>query len=101
MDGAAPLGRSVRVRFVLTLPAASAFACDLDDFVTGICDGLQRADPASSSVLGTRWHDPRLRDIHPTRFGAISDDREIVFIQAEKRFTDDDDPSYVVEISGE
>ena len=57
-------------------------AGDLDNFVTGVCDGLMAA--SSQSKLPERWNDPALTDIHPERVVAIVDDSAVVSIMATK-----------------
>jgi hypothetical protein len=96
-----PLRRAIRLLVSMRLPGGSVSPGDLDDFVSGICDGLQRANDAAGVDLAPRWRDLRLRDIHPGRFAAILDDRDVVFIQAERRVGGGDPVGYTVEISGE
>lgn len=54
---------------------------DLDNFVTGICDGLQKADRRATLHQKFQDVDPK---IHPSSDLLISDDANIVSITAKK-----------------
>lgn len=72
---------------------------DLDNFITGICDGLQAA--RGSAKPHPRWNLPRLRDVHPSKAVAIEDDSAVVAIHATKRRSVTGTPSYRVKLAGE
>ena len=55
---------------------------DLDNYVTGICDGLMAA--AGGARLCDEWNAPDLRDVHPDKTIAIEDDNQVVSITAKK-----------------
>ena len=69
---------------------------DLDNFITGICDGLMAADPLAS--LSPHWNS--VPHVHPSRTIAILDDSQIVSINAEK-IVGDDAPWYSLELRGD
>ncbi|WP_029421773.1 hypothetical protein [Alicyclobacillus macrosporangiidus] len=55
---------------------------DLDNFLTGICDGLQAADPKAF------WHPqfdrPELQDVHPRHAILLKNDSLVIAINAKK-----------------
>jgi hypothetical protein len=57
---------------------------DLDNFVTGICDGLMAADPRVRR--DPRWEAQELMAIHPSKIVGIEDDDAVVTIHAKKVF---------------
>ena len=74
---------------------------DLDNFVTGVCDGLMAAHP---NMLAKYLHDLFLRpensDVHPKIAIAYKDDSQVTRIVAEKHIGGDE-PSYTVVLEGE
>ncbi len=72
-------------------------AGDLDNFITGICDGLQAAHP--STPINAPWSESQHEKIHPRVTLAIQDDAEVMSIDAKKTFGDS--LWYRVEIKGE
>lgn len=73
-------------------------AGDLDNFITGICDGLMAAD--GKSKLDSRWEAPDLEAIHPFKIIAIEDDDAVVAITA-KKISGAASPWYKVVLEGE
>jgi len=73
---------------------------DLDNFITGVCDGLMKRDPRSKLHEET-WNNLEFRDVHPDTVIAIMDDSQVVNIQAEKIIGDTDQPWYEVILEGE
>lgn len=71
---------------------------DLDNFVTGVCDGLMKAD--GSAKLDQEWAATE-RGIHPSKPIAIVDDSALNFIQAEKTVGDTEESWYRVSLEGE
>lgn len=59
-------------------------AGDLDNFVTGVCDGLQAADPKALPYLHSIFHEPRRAGIDPRQKLLIEDDSKVVSIAAKK-----------------
>ena len=73
-------------------------AGDLDNYITGVCDGLMAANPRASiheSLLA-----PDCKDIHPSRTIAILDDSQVVSIEAKKLVGSDPSPWYKVSLTG-
>ena len=68
---------------------------DLDSFVTGICDGLQSADPRAH--IAVEFEDM----IHPSRSVGIVDDAEVIEIQARKIIQPTRTPFYEIVLDGE
>jgi hypothetical protein len=79
-------------------PRTNANVGDLDNFITGICDGLQKAH-GNTNLSAWDDLDP---DIHPSNIIAIEDDREVISIVAKKIFDDEDpNPWYSIKLTGE
>ena len=57
---------------------------DLDSFITGICDGLQAADPKVFPYLHKIFQEPGLEEIDPRYALLIDNDAKIVSITARK-----------------
>ncbi len=72
---------------------------DLDNFVTGICDGLMAAHPLAA--LDAMWAADSMQDIHPRYVIAISDDSEVVSISAKKLTGKSDKLWYRITVGGE
>ena len=68
---------------------------DLDNFVTGICDGLQAADPRAKIAADFEDH------IRPTQAVGIDDDAQVIQIQATKVIEPVATPFYEVLLEGE
>lgn len=78
-----PLRQNIKLSLKIHLGIINdQFAGDLDNYITGICDGLMAANPMSKLV--ERWSNPDLTDIHPSKTIAIVDDSQVVCIHAEK-----------------
>jgi hypothetical protein len=71
---------------------------DLDNFVTGVCDGLMAADPRIKR--DSRWDAPDLEAVHPSRTIAIEDDDAVVAIVARK-ISGGATPCYRIALEGE
>ena len=63
---------------------------DLDTFVAGVFDGLQKAHDKALPHLHAVWNDPELEDIHPTKDILIDDDAKIISIIANKEPVEDE-----------
>ncbi len=72
---------------------------DLDNFVTGICDGLMAAHPLAA--LDAMWTVDSMQDIHPRHTIAILDDSEVVSISAKKLTGKSDKLWYRITVGGE
>ena len=72
---------------------------DLDNFVTGICDGLMAAHPLAA--LDAMWTVDSMQDIHPRHTIAILDDSEVVSISAKKLTGKSEELWYRVTLGGE
>jgi hypothetical protein len=83
LGGTGPFKTTISLELELHVPAAEIVAIgDLDNFVTGVCDGLMAAN-------GNRWRDhlyPGLtwEGIQPSGAVAIEDDGNVVSIVARK-----------------
>ncbi|MCC6809192.1 MAG: hypothetical protein IT381_17325 [Deltaproteobacteria bacterium] len=70
---------------------------DLDNFITGVCDGLQAC--SAGTALHGAWAAPEMRDINPQRAIGFLDDVLVVEISARKVVeVDDRAPWYRVSI---
>ncbi len=94
-----PLQRNIKLSVIIYVGQTNSSATgDLDNFITGICDGLQAAHPNTPLDL---WQDPSLKAIYPRRPIAILDDSQVVSINAEKRLGEDTGLWYEVMLEGE
>jgi hypothetical protein len=80
MSGCAPLAADIRLELHITAPRLGVG--DLDNFVTGVCDGLQAA--GARADLAPAWARPDLALVHPRRVIAIQNDSAVVEIRAIK-----------------
>ncbi len=95
-----PLKRNIRLSLVVHVGSVNdRFTGDLDNFITGVCDGLMAT--ATHSKIDTLWSNPELRDVHPNKSLAIDDDSQIVSIKAEKIIGDSNLPWYEVLLEGD
>ena len=101
IQGLILLHREIRLSLLIAVPADQLSRIgDLDNFITGVCDGLMRAHPRGK--LDAAWNHPSLSAVHPSRTLAIVDDREIVSITAEKRSASlHVEPSYEISLDGQ
>ena len=100
LDGKGPFTQNIHLKLeVYVGKKNSSNVGDLDNVISGICDGLMSRHPRAS--LYSRWNDPLYDDIHPDRFFAIEDDGEVVSIEAVKLTGESDTRWYRVTLSGE
>lgn len=101
LDGKPPLVKNISIVLRVHVgPRSNGNVGDLDNFVTGVCDGLQKAH--GNTKLTAAWDDPDLESIHPRKVIAIENDKEVILIVAEKIFDDKDPkPRYSIELTGE
>lgn len=89
---------SIKLSLRLHLPRNDRSVGDLDNFITGICDGLMAATQRSK----VEWWSRHVGDpVHPSLAVAIEDDSEVVQIQAEKVVGQTTEPWYEVILEGE
>ena len=67
---------------------------DLDNFITGICDGLQAADSKVLPYLYKIFQEPGREEIDPRHALLIDNDAKVVFITARKVALDEDQEMY-------
>ena len=67
---------------------------DLDNFVSGVCDGLMAADP--NAGIHELFDRPENADVDPTKKIAFRDDQQVMEIHARKRITPGDHCWYEV-----
>ena len=95
-----PLRRGITLRVEVYVPRPETrSAGDLDNFITGICDGLMAAHPRSAR--DPRWNSPNLTAVHPDKIAAIADDSAVVSIVASKQQDPDGRTWYRVTLEGE
>lgn len=98
--GLPPLCRNIHIRLEVCMPGlAENNKGDLDNFITGICDGLMAANPRAK--LDSSWFESEFIDIHPSISVAIVDDRHVMGIEAYKKFGDPGAPCYKVVLEGD
>lgn len=100
MGSDAPLRRNLTLKLAIYCSTRElARAGDLDNFITGVCDGLMAANPRIKK--DSRWSERRLEAIKPEVSIAIEDDSEVVAIHAIKVGSEKDPVWYEVVIEGE
>ena len=98
-NGDPPLANNVSIVLRVHVGAANSRTIgDLDNFITGICDGLQAAHP--HTPIADRWTEHDCELIHPHKAIGILDDVEVVSIDA-KKVLGDDAQWYSLELAGE
>ena len=95
-----PLEKEIRLELTISCPTDQlARVGDLDNFVTGVCDGLMAC--SHRTALDHEWSKPELCAIHPSRPIAIVDDREVVEIIARKVANDEQVVLYRIALVGQ
>ena len=93
--GRPPLSRNVRIHVDAHVgPFNRGDIGDLDNFVTGICDGLQPADPRARIAIAFEEH------IRPSIAVGIANDREVMEIVARKIIAREE-PFYELTLEGD
>lgn len=67
---------------------------DLDNFITGVCDGLQAADSKVLPYLNRVFSEPRREGIDPKKALVIENDSKVVSILAKKIELDEGKEEY-------
>ena len=100
MQGAGPFRKNISIKLEIHCPAERlAGVGDLDNFVSGVCDGLMAAGPRIRR--DTQWMDDELASIHLDHAIAIEDDSEVRSIMALKETSCDGSMWYRVILEGE
>ena len=89
---------SQQIRLKASIHVGSGATGELDNFVSGICDGLMQADPQAK--LHQLFCKAENASIHPRKIIAIHDDSQITEIHANKLVGESADDWYEVELSG-
>ena len=71
---------------------------DLDNYVTGVFDGLMAANPRSS--IHPSFQDPKNAAVHPSICIAIIDDSEVISMAAEKLAGEGELEWYEIDLQG-
>lgn len=82
--GRLPLSESIHVGLSIHLASNSRTTGDLDNFITGVLDGLQAAAPGTPWHDMPRWNQPDAELCRPDRVVAIVDDCEVIEVTARK-----------------
>jgi hypothetical protein len=100
LNGDSPLVWNISIVLRIHVgPRTNTNVGDLDNFITGICDGLQKAH--QNTPFDDAWTAPDLESIHPSKVIAIEDDKEVISIVAEKILDDEDTAHwYSIELTG-
>lgn len=100
MDGRIPFNHNITLKLKFHCPSNKIFRVgDLDNFITGVCDGLQAADPRAGGTA--IWAKEAPAEIQPNECIAILDDCYVVQILAEKVGNDSNRYWYEIELEGE
>ena len=87
MGSNTPLRRNITLKLTIYYSKQELVrAGDLDNFITGVCDGLMAANPGIKKH--PRWSDAKLDTIKPDVTVAIADDSEVISIHATKTGTE-------------
>ena len=99
LDGEPPFSSEIRLKARIHVGNSNAGNTgDLENFITGICDGLMKAD--SRARLHQLFSTPENATVHPQNIIAIDDDSQIIEIHAKKLAAESGDNWYEVEIGG-
>lgn len=99
LAGDPPLAKNISITLRVHVgPVNSRAIGDWDNYITGICDGLQSADPRVR--IGGRWCEADCEAIHPRNAVAILDDVQVISIDA-KKVVGDGSPWYSLELQGD
>jgi hypothetical protein len=93
-----PLRDSINLEVSVNIPQNGRTIGDLDNFITGICDGLMACDQRSK--LSPLFNNPEYGDVHPTKALGMVDNNEIISIAAKKVIGECQELFYTVSISG-
>ena len=94
-----PFSQEIRLKASIHLGSSNTRAAgDLDNFVSGICDGLMQADRRAK--LHQLFCKSENAAIHPRKTIAIHDDSQMIEIHAYKLVGESADDWYEVELSG-
>jgi hypothetical protein len=100
MEGARPFRKNISIKLEIHCSMERlAGVGDLDNFVSGVCDGLMAAGPRIGR--DTRWMADELASINPELAIAIEDDSEVCSIMAMKETSHDGSMWYRVILEGE
>lgn len=95
-----PLSQNIHLGLVMHVGATNTrLTGDLDNFITGVCDGLMAAQPNAN--IAPIFEDPELAAIHPSLAIGILDDSQVIQISARKVIGDTQTPWYEVTLEGE
>lgn len=95
-----PFGREIRLTLRVHVgPRNDRRSGDLDNFVTGVCDGLMAGDPRSS--VHPSFEEFENSAVHPSKTIAIVDDSQVMKVDAEKLAGFGDDYWYEIELDGD
>lgn len=82
-EGNPPLSRNVSLVLRVYVGSTNSRSIgDLDNFITGICDGLQASH--RNTPIADEWSEEDCKPIHPHIAIGILDDAEVVSIDARK-----------------
>ena len=99
LGGGQPFSREIVLRVRIYVGQSNTRASgDLDNFISGICDGLMAADRCSK--IHSLLCKPQNSTIHPHKTIAICDDSQVIKICAEKLVGSCTSEWYEVEIEG-
>ncbi|MCL6576924.1 hypothetical protein [Kyrpidia sp.] len=88
----------VKLELTLFLPRSDLERGDLDNFITGICDGLQAVNSNPRTKIHHEFLKPENEGIHPSRALLLENDSKIISINARKVLRDNRELSYKIVI---
>lgn len=99
-NGDPPLVTNISLTLNVYIPVNNRSVGDLDNFITGICDGLMAHNINPNTKISSLFSELNLKDIYPDKPIGIIDDVEIINIQARKIIGNCTSPYYVVILQG-
>lgn len=100
LQGNPPLSSNIGLNIKIYVGKANTkYTGDLDNYITGILDGLMKADERAK--LDPIWLNPGLENIHPSKTIAIIDDSQVVYLEATKIMDDSPKQWYEIIVEGE
>lgn len=99
--GKMPLSKNIHLTLTVHIPTNTRLIGDLDNFVTGVLDGLQAAAKNTPWESHVFWSDPQFDHCRPNCCIAIKDDCEVLQINAGKVVGESEHAWYEVVLEGE
>ena len=85
----------IGLELILYIPSSELETIgDLDNFITGICDGLQAANANAIPYIHPTFKESKNEHVHPRHSILLENDSKIIYIKARKIGIEDSDAPY-------